>query len=337
MTNFLRSQRFCFSSIFIILTLLLIAPPATFAENETYSLRSLSTPPKLLGAKAKHAWRLYKDYKTTLTAIKKTKKNIRSYKTQIENFTTAGPIGGSVALAAETDLIKKLIREREILEKNQHHLTKLKKAWNNNFRNVIGKLSHADTMVKVKYNKDPSRPLEKREEIEMDKIELRLRAWHSTDGPSGRPIEKPAAANQPTIQNTLTAEERRTLTMNKLQQLSHKKLLAVMKDLGIKVPVSFYNCLCRNAGYGSGGTDQFYHPDTLGEYDKRYTCQQPGLPCIVSGYGCTRYPLPSDPEVWKSCMENQRVNMTKNEDGKNDPDSGERLDVYIERLLRKRN
>jgi hypothetical protein len=69
----------------------------------------------------------------------------------------------------------------------------------------------------------------------------------------------------------------------------------------VSVPQDFYNCVCRAAGYGSSGTSQYYHPDTIGTYDKRYSCQHPGPPCIVSGYGCSRHPLPSDPEIFESC------------------------------------
>ncbi|MDP2733289.1 MAG: hypothetical protein Q8O63_09310 [Hoeflea sp.] len=61
------------------------------------------------------------------------------------------------------------------------------------------------------------------------------------------------------------------------------------------------NCVCRAAGYGSPGTSQTYHPDTLGTYDKRYSCQHPGDPCVVSGFGCTRHPLPSNKDIWAGC------------------------------------
>ena len=353
MKNSSRSQRFCLSSIFIIITLLLATTIISFAEtNKTdnfFSLRSLHTPPKLLGPKANHAWRLYEDYKKTLETIKNNQKTIDFCKHDLAQYKTGGLVG-AVAITQEKELIAKLTREKEIREKNRQRLVRIQKAWNNNnFEISIGDLSLTDTVVDVKYNKDPSRPLNKRQVTTMDKIEMRLRAWHSTDGYNGQPIEKPARTTQPTAQNTpkpeperpttqnkLTPEERRTHIMNRLQQLSHKKQLAVMKALDIEVPVSFYNCLCRNAGYGSGSTSQFYHPDTLGKYDKRYSCQHPGLPCIVSGYGCSRYPLPSDPKVWENCMKSQRVNTTKNEDGKTDPNSGERLDTYIERVLRER-
>lgn len=83
--------------------------------------------------------------------------------------------------------------------------------------------------------------------------------------------------------------------------LPHDRLLRVLKVLGVSASDDFLNCLCRAAGYGSSGTQQFYHPDTWGEYDKRYSCQQPGDPCIVSGYGCLRHPLPGSSQIWESC------------------------------------
>lgn len=83
--------------------------------------------------------------------------------------------------------------------------------------------------------------------------------------------------------------------------LPHDRLLRVLKVLGVSTTDDFMNCLCRTAAYGSSGTQQFYHPDTWGDYDKRYSCQHPGDPCIVAGYGCLRHPLPSSSETWESC------------------------------------
>lgn len=84
-------------------------------------------------------------------------------------------------------------------------------------------------------------------------------------------------------------------------QLPHDKLLITLETLGVAPSEDFYNCLCRAGNYGSSGTQQYYHPDTIGTYDERYSCQTPGDPCIVSGYGCMRYPLPSDPALWQGC------------------------------------
>ena len=83
--------------------------------------------------------------------------------------------------------------------------------------------------------------------------------------------------------------------------LPHDQLLAVLRTLGITPPKNLLNCVCRSAGYGSPQTSQFYHPDTFGQYDKRYVCQRPGEPCIVAGFGCLRFPLPGNPAIWAAC------------------------------------
>ncbi len=84
-------------------------------------------------------------------------------------------------------------------------------------------------------------------------------------------------------------------------ELSNDKLMLTLGAMGITPSQGFLNCLCKTAGYGSPGTSQTYHPDTIGTYDPRYSCQHPGDPCVVSGYGCTRHPLPTDRDIWKSC------------------------------------
>jgi hypothetical protein len=89
--------------------------------------------------------------------------------------------------------------------------------------------------------------------------------------------------------------------MKALIGLPHSRHLDTLKELGITPEGGFLDCLCRSAGYGSSTTAQFYHPDTIGEYNKMYSCSQPGEPCVVSGFGCMRYPMPSDPAIWDSC------------------------------------
>jgi hypothetical protein len=129
---------------------------------------------------------------------------------------------------------------------------------------------------------------------------------------------------------------KRELIMKKLARLNHTKFLDVLKTLKLKTPDPYMNCLCSNAGYGSSSARAFYHPDTIGNFDKRYACQQPGEPCVVAGFGCLRYPLPSDTAISDKCKKLHRFNTTKTEDGKVDPDSGEQLDVYIEKKLAER-
>ncbi|MCO8143638.1 hypothetical protein NHN26_00240 [Rhodovulum tesquicola] len=84
-------------------------------------------------------------------------------------------------------------------------------------------------------------------------------------------------------------------------KLPHDKLMVTLEALVLQPSTDFLSCVCHAAAYGRSHTAQFYHPDTLGEYDKRYACNKPGDPCIVSGYGCMRYPLPSDPKYWERC------------------------------------
>jgi hypothetical protein len=130
--------------------------------------------------------------------------------------------------------------------------------------------------------------------------------------------------------------KRRAHIMDRLANLNHTKLKAALDGMGIAPPVDFYNCLCRSAGYGSSSAAQYYHPDTIGEYDPKYSCSQPGDPCIVSGFGCGRYPLPSGAKIWTSCIAGNRVNPTLGADGKPMPKSGVPLDEAVEQALRQR-
>ncbi len=132
------------------------------------------------------------------------------------------------------------------------------------------------------------------------------------------------------------AKAQREKMMASLRGLNHTKMLATLKTLRVTPPDDFFNCLCRAAGYGSSSASQYYHPGTIGEYNKRYSCNQPGEPCVVSGFGCSRHPLPGGAEIWQGCMERHRLNTVKTADGKIDPNSGETLDISVEKALRAR-
>jgi hypothetical protein len=121
-----------------------------------------------------------------------------------------------------------------------------------------------------------------------------------------------------------------------LTSLNHKKVEKVFDHLGVKPSEEFLNGLCRAAGYGSPGTSQLYHPDTMGEYNPKYSCNRPGDPCVVSGFGCTRHPLPSDPKIWEQCLAIYRQDMVKGADGKVVPDSGQRIDDVLMEKIRNR-
>jgi hypothetical protein len=141
---------------------------------------------------------------------------------------------------------------------------------------------------------------------------------------------------RPKQPDAATIAARRSHVMDRLTKLNDTKLSETLKALGIAPPLDVLNCACRRAGYGSSSTAQYYHPDTIGQFNPMYSCQHPGEPCIVSGFGCTRHPLPQSAEIWDYCVGTHKLDQTKTADGKVDPASGERLDERIERLLRER-
>ena len=93
------------------------------------------------------------------------------------------------------------------------------------------------------------------------------------------------------------------LTARYLSQLNHAKMEKLMQRLGKKAPDSFYNCLCRADGGGAAaGVGVSYHPQPVKPYNKRYSCNREGPPCMASGMGCWRFPLPNDEKIWAACM-----------------------------------
>ncbi|SHO52122.1 hypothetical protein [Desulfopila aestuarii] len=124
--------------------------------------------------------------------------------------------------------------------------------------------------------------------------------------------------------------------MQRIRELNNTKMQAVFKKLGIYPSLDFFHCLCRSAGYGSPGTSQLYHPDTIGEYNPKYSCNHPGDPCVVAGAGCTRHPLPTESKIWDSCMSIHRVGMDRDAKDKPIPGTGVRLDKVIVDALREK-
>ncbi|MBK6467249.1 MAG: hypothetical protein IPF96_10605 [Rhodobacter sp.] len=92
-----------------------------------------------------------------------------------------------------------------------------------------------------------------------------------------------------------------TALLSTIAGMDFGKQSAVYDRLGFDPGPEFWNCVCRAAAYGSSSASQVFHPDTIGTYDDRYSCNHPGDPCVVSGFGCMRYPLPSDPALWEGC------------------------------------
>lgn len=83
--------------------------------------------------------------------------------------------------------------------------------------------------------------------------------------------------------------------------LPHGKLSRFLDHVGVRPSEDFLQCLCRRAGYGSPQTRRYYHPGPI--ENSSPSCERAGNPCVVSGWGCTRHPLPSDPAVWDACVE----------------------------------
>ena len=161
---------------------------------------------------------------------------------------------------------------------------------------------------------------------------LKLKKEYSED--KTKFLEKIAKSRQDKLDSL--RKEKRELVMKNLAKLNHAKFLDTLKTLKMKSYHPFLNCLCNSAAYGTTSTKQFYHPDTLGKYDKRYTCNQPGEPCVVAGFGCSRHPLPSDSAIWKGCMQKYKINTKNTFDEKVGTESGVQLDEHVEKVLRQR-
>jgi len=110
-----------------------------------------------------------------------------------------------------------------------------------------------------------------------------------------------------TYAEILKGDELRENIVKRLPNLNHTKLKALMNRVGKKPPKNFYNCLCRRDGGGAaGGVGISYHPEPLKPYDERYSCNQPGDPCMAQGYGCWRFPLPNDVNMSRYCIKHGR-------------------------------
>jgi len=113
--------------------------------------------------------------------------------------------------------------------------------------------------------------------------------------------------NQIAFAEKLEGDALRKNVTERLPQLNHTKLEALMQRVGKKAPKNFYNCLCRQDGGGAAiGVGVSYHPEALKPYNEKYSCNRAGPPCMAQGYGCWRFPLPSDAKMWNYCIEHHK-------------------------------
>ena len=137
--------------------------------------------------------------------------------------------------------------------------------------------------------------------------------------------QPPAVATNSTPLTPEQEEARRATIVDRLGRLDYPKLEAVLNQMNVTPPRSLFECMCAAAHYHSSSAQSAFSPELYIEpYDERYSCQQPGPPCIVAGNGCSRHPLKNDPEIWDQCMEMERMPC------------GERLDEMISRVLAER-
>jgi hypothetical protein len=159
-------------------------------------------------------------------------------------------------------------------------------------RRIAEKLSYEATLTKLGYDFDMTMQdrLSDLSELQVERETLHRMNLPMASG-NCKDIAKPGKVK----------EKLPEIGMETLIALPHDELLNVLSVLKILPPDEMMTCICQRANYGQMGTTQIYHPDTYGDYDPRYACNKPGPPCIVSGYGCTRNPLPSNPAFWKDC------------------------------------
>lgn len=82
----------------------------------------------------------------------------------------------------------------------------------------------------------------------------------------------------------------------RMGQLSHHKLEALAGYLEINIPDDFYDCLCRQ-------TDAFQSHVMISYHPGPHKCaSDKGGPCVWSGLGCGRMPMPKTGKAWKHCV-----------------------------------
>ncbi len=336
--HYIQLYTFIISILYVVF---LIAPTLAYAKNINGPvLRSLHKVPVFVNKEGEWAWRLYKDYKETQECIRTQEKQINEIRNDIDAY-NSGVVSRNSRQQEVNQLRNKLEVAEERFRRCQNHLAKLRYYWNKNFSIKLGELSLTQKLVKVRYYRDPSRISEKMQETTMDKLEYRIRLYYSTDSyskfshpNSSKTKNTPKISSQTPSAPTKTKKTQGVkkpgqIVIEMLSGLSDKKQQAVLKKMNISLPRSFLDCLCREGHYGTSITRQFYHPDTLGEFNPKYSCQHPGPPCIVAGFGCTRHPLPADPNSWETCINSHRIGVRKDKNGNEVPGTGKRLDELI--------
>lgn len=83
-----------------------------------------------------------------------------------------------------------------------------------------------------------------------------------------------------------------TALLSTIVGMDFGKQSAVYDRLGFDPGPEFWNGVCRAAAYGSSSASQVFHPDTIGTYDDRYSCNHPGI-SSRRGLGLRLHALPA--------------------------------------------
>ncbi|MCG5525918.1 hypothetical protein LRB11_13410 [Ectothiorhodospira haloalkaliphila] len=103
---------------------------------------------------------------------------------------------------------------------------------------------------------------------------------------------------EPPAQN----KEDARMVAEEILSLDYRRQKQVLEELGQGVDSDIYTCLCRR-GHPTAGTSarMSYHPEAHPDSAPGTTCGDAGAPCMRSGFGCSRHPLPTDPAIWAHC------------------------------------
>lgn len=98
--------------------------------------------------------------------------------------------------------------------------------------------------------------------------------------------------------------------IDRLSKLNHIKMKKLIEEVRKEAPKNFFDCLCKEDGGGAApGVGVLYHPGKYGiAYSSFSSCPKDNFesPCVASGFGCWRFPLPRDKEIWNKCSESKK-------------------------------